>query len=337
MRKKLLRFLPLFIWAVVVISVVMTTGCGGNDQNAGNQNTENQNAGEEESQDQTEKSAAADDNGQTAYPFTFTDSLGDEVTVEEEPEKIISLSPSNTEILFAVGAGERVIGRTDYCSYPEEASEVESIGTYTSPNTELIISMEPDIVFASDYVDDSIRQQVEAAGAKMVVFSAASVEGVEELILQAGEILNLNENAREVVGSMDARLKKIQESVPSEGEGKSVFIDIGSFYSAGPGSLLDDMLNQIGAVNVAADTGETWPQLSVESIVEKNPDVYISLYTAQEELDKTAGLKDLDCMKGDSFIYFQEFSNESDMIQRAGPRVVDGIEVLADRIYGKQS
>lgn len=329
------KFLAIFLWITVIFSAVMMTGCGGTDQNTGTgESQEKADAGsiaDEGKETDTELSG----DGQTVYPFTFTDSLGQEVTVDEEPKKVISLSPSNTEILFAVGAGERVIGRTDYCSYPEEASEVESIGTYTSPNTELIISMEPDVVFASDYIDDSIREQVEAAGAKVVVFSAASVKGVEELIVQAGEILNLNENAKDLVDSMNAKLKKIQEQVPSEGSGKSVFIDIGSFYSAGPGSLLDDMLNQIRVTNVAADTGETWPQLSVESIIEKNPDIYISLYTAPEELKKTAGLENLDCMKGDSLIYFQELSNESDMIQRAGPRVVDGIEILADRIYGE--
>lgn len=317
------KILPVLLSVMLALAAILTTGCGGNGQNV--------DAGE--SQGQGDKAADGSGDGQTVYPFSFKDSLGDEVTVDAEPEKVISLSPANTEILFAVGAGDRVIGRTDYCSFPEEASEVASIGTYTSPNTELIISLEPDVVFASDYIDDSIRQQVEAAGAKVVVFSADSVEGVQDLIIQAGEILNLNGNAEELVDSMNAKLKKIQENVLSEGGSKSVFVDIGSFYSAGPGSLLDDMLNQIGVTNVAADIGETWPQLSVESIIEKNPDVYISLYTAPEELEKTAGLSELDCLKGDSVVYFQEFSNESDMIQRAGPRVVDGIEILAENIY----
>lgn len=316
MRKKLLAVL-----SAAVLSAVVMTGCGGDSQgdNA---------AGSQAQADGTKAGSGTD------YPFTFTDSLGDEITVDEEPEKVISLSPANTEILFAVGAGERVIGKTDYCSYPEEASQVESIGTYTSPNTELIISMEPDVVFASDYIDENIREQVEAAGAEVVVFSADSVESVEDLILQAGEILNLKENAQNLVDSMNEDLKEIQEDVSSKAESRSAFIDIGSFYSAGPGSLLDDMLNKIDVENVAADTGETWPQLSVESIIEKNPDVYISLFTKAEDLKNTSGLNELDCIKDDSIVYFEEFSNEADMIQRAGPRVVDGIKVLAESIYG---
>lgn len=316
MRKKLLAVL-----SAAVLSAVVMTGCGGGSQgdNA---------AGSQAQADGTKAGSGTD------YPFTFTDSLGDEITVDEEPEKVISLSPANTEILFAVGAGERVIGKTDYCSYPEEASQVESIGTYTSPNTELIISMEPDVVFASDYIDESIREQVEAAGAEVVVFSADSVESVEDLILQAGEILNLKENAQNLVDSMNEDLKEIQEDVSSKAESRSAFIDIGSFYSAGPGSLLDDMLNKIDVENVAADTGETWPQLSVESIIEENPDVYISLFTKAEDLKNTSGLNELDCIKNDSIVYFEEFSNEADMIQRAGPRVVDGIKVLAESIYG---
>ena len=98
------------------------------------------------------------------------------------------------------------MGRTDYCSYPEEAAEVESVGTYTAPNTELIISLSPDVVFASDYIDDAVRYQVEEAGAKVVVFSANDVKSVEKNIETAGQILNLNEKAQELTESMTCLL-----------------------------------------------------------------------------------------------------------------------------------
>src|SRR5699024_6771797 len=107
-------------------------------------------------------------------------------------ERVLSLSPANTETLFALGAGERIVGRTDYCNYPEEAADVPSIGTYTSPNTELIISMTPDVIFASDFIDEAIRSQVENAGASVIVFSANNIESVEQDILTAGQVLNLN-------------------------------------------------------------------------------------------------------------------------------------------------
>lgn len=273
------------------------------------------------------------DTSQTQYPLTITDDLGTEVTIEKEPEKIVSLSPANTETLFALGAGDKVVGRTDYCNYPEEASDIASIGSYSEPNTELIISMEPDIVFASDYIDDSIRSQVEAAGAKVVVFSANSIDSVEQDIFTAGEILNLNDKACEVTDTMKNELSKLQSDLSSIEDKKTAFIDLGSFYSAGPGSLLDDVLKNISVENITEESGEMWPQLSVEKIIEKDPDVYISLYTTPEELKKTTGISDLECIKNDSIIYYDGLSPQADMIQRAGPRIVEGARLLAQAIY----
>lgn len=320
MTKKTKTFL---MTALLILSIAAVTGCGSDKQE---KETETQQTTAEET-----KENSADDT--TAYPLTITDGLGDEVTIEEEPARVISLSPANTEILFALGAGDRVKGRTDYCSYPEEAADVESIGTYTSPNTELIISMEPDVVFASDYIEDSIREQVEAAGAKVVVYSPQNVDAVMETILQVGLIMNLDENAKELVDGMDKELKEIEDAVASRDEALSVFVDIGSFYSAGPGSLLWDMLDILGVDNIATDTEEAYPQLSVETIIEKDPDVYISLYPTADELKEVAGLSDLDCIKNDRIIFFEALSPEADMIQRPGPRVVDGIKLLSEQLY----
>lgn len=314
----------MFLMAVV-LTMTMTAMTGCKDKSS------EKNA-EEASPKEAEK--AEDDSSSTAYPLTITDSLGNEVTIEECPKRVISLSPASTEILFALGAGDRVKGRTDYCSYPEEAAAVESIGTYTSPNTELIISMEPDVIFASDYIDDSIRSQVEAAGAKVVVFSANSIDEVQDVILQAGQILDLDENAEDLVASMDEDLQKVEDMTAGQ-ESLTAFVDIGSFYSAGPGSLLGDMLERLHVTNIAADTEEAYPQLSVETIIEKDPDIYISLYSTPEELKATAGLGDLDCIKNDRIIFYEALCNEADMIQRPGPRVVKGMLLLAEQIYGE--
>lgn len=324
--------IALLMSAILILSAAFLTGCGGNSQEAVEKETPTAAADKEDTaKNQTEDTQSGDRT--TEYPLTITDGLGNEITFEQEPKRVISLAPANTEILFALGAGDRVKGRTDYCSYPEEASEVESIGTYSEPNTELIISMEPDVVFATDYVDDSIREQVESTGAKIVVYAAANVDAVLDTILQMGLILNLNENAAELTDSMRADLEEVQQIVASNEEEKSVFVDLGSFYSVGPGSLLYDMLDRIGVTNITADTDTAYPQLSVESIIEKNPDIYISLYSPPDELKQTAGLDELDCIKNDNIIFFEALSEEGDIIQRPSPRVVEGIRFLAEKIY----
>lgn len=319
-------------------AAVFAAGCGGNAEETDHTQEEStegfQAEGTEDAEDSvSEGQSDSTDGGETQYPLTVTDDLGNSVTIEKEPQRVISLSPANTETLFALGADEKIVGRTDYCTYPEEAAEVDSIGSYTSPNTELIISLSPDVIFASDYIDDAVREQVENAGAKVIVFTANDLESVEQDILTAGQVLNQNQEAADLVNGMESDMEEIQGILAAKTEAKSAFIDLGDYYSAGPGSLLGSVLDDIGVENVVADTGEAWPQVSVEKIIESDPDVYISLFTAPEELKQVAGLSSLDCIQNDQIIYYDGLSPEADLIQRAGPRLVEGMRLLAEQIY----
>lgn len=319
-------------------AAVFAAGCGGNAEETDHTQEEStegfQAEGTEDAEDSvSEGQSDSTDGGETQYPLIVTDDLGNSVTIEKEPQRVISLSPANTETLFALGADEKIVGRTDYCTYPEEAAEVDSIGSYTSPNTELIISLSPDVIFASDYIDDAVREQVENAGAKVIVFTANDLESVEQDILTAGQVLNQNQEAADLVNGMESDMEEIQGILAAKTEAKSAFIDLGDYYSAGPGSLLGSVLDDIGVENVVADTGEAWPQVSVEKIIESDPDVYISLFTAPEELKQVAGLSSLDCIQNDQIIYYDGLSPEADLIQRAGPRLVEGMRLLAEQIY----
>ena len=248
-----------------------------------------------------------------AFPVTVMDDFGNEVTLEKAPESIVSLAPVDTEILFALGAGDSVTGRTDYCNYPEEAADVDSIGTYMEPNMELILSKSPDLVVASGFIDDNIRQQLEENGTAIFITNASDLESTE--------------NMEDEWTDLSAELENVKEE-------KSAFIDIGSLYSAGPSSLLDNSMQMIKVENVAADADSAWPQLSAEAVVEANPDVYISLYSTLEDVQQTAGLSDLACLNEDGgFIYIDDSSVEGDMIQRPGPRYVEGLKVLAELVY----
>ena len=126
---------------------------------------------------------------------------------------------------------------------------------------------------------------------------------------------------------LSARLKKVTNE-------KSAFVDIGSLYSVGPGSLLDGSLSSIHVKNVAADADTTWPQFSAKKVVEANPDVYISLFADLDEVKETAGLSDLACLQNeDGFICIAGSGEAGDMIQRSGPRYVEGLKLLAELIY----
>ena len=321
------------ILSAMLAAALLVSGCGSAGSGAEDTSPATEEAsGQDQAQTGEEKTEEADMKDSAAYPLTVTDSVGMEVTIEAEPERVISLTPANTEILFALGAGGRVVGRTDYCTYPPEAAEIESIGNYWTPNAELIISKDPDVVFA-EYMEDSVRQQIEAAGASVFLYSANSIEETEEQILLMGEILNLGDEAKALTDSMETELQEVQDAVSNVAEPKSLFLDLGDYYSAGPGSLLDDVLNRINVVNIAAEGGSAWPQMSLEVIVEKNPDIYLSMRPTPEELKTMTGISSLDCIRNGAIIYIEENSPDSELIARPGPRIVEGVRLLAEEIY----
>lgn len=244
---------------------------------------------------------------------------------------VVSLAPSVTEILFAIGADDMIVGRTDYCNYPEAASKIESVGTYSAPNMELIIEKNPKYVIASDFIDENIKSQLEAIGTTVYVVNASNVEEIENEIIKIGDMLGLSDNAKKVVDDMKKESEQVEQLRNASTDTKSVFFDLGSFYSVGNDTFLGSVLDDIGVTNIAADSGESWPQLSVEAIVEANPDIYISSYTGADELQNTPGLNTLDCMQEPNLIILD--SELADCLQRPGPRIVDAELNLAGLIY----
>lgn len=251
--------------------------------------------------------------------------------VESDTVRVVSLAPSVTEILFAIGADDMIVGRTDYCDYPESALQIDSVGTFSSPNMELIIEKMPQFVISSDFVDENIKSQLEAIGATVYVVTASNVNEIENEIIKIGEMLGLSDNAQKVVDGMKATAEQV--SGMKKSDAKTVFYDLGSFYSVGGDSFLGNVLNDIGVINIAADSGDEWPHLSVETIVEANPEIYISSYTNAAELKEIAGLNTLACLQEPNLIILDEALAEC--IQRPGPRIVEAELKLAGLIYGK--
>ncbi len=244
---------------------------------------------------------------------------------------VVSLAPSVTEILFAIGADDMIVGRTDYCNYPEAASKIESVGTYSSPNMELIIEKNPKYVIASDFIDENIKSQLEAIGTTVYVVNASNVEEIENEIIKIGDMLDLSDNAKKVVDDMKKESEQVVQLRDEVTVTKTAFFDLGSFYSIGNDTFLGNVLDDIGVINIAADSGDSWPQLSVEAIVEANPDIYISSCTGADELQNTPGLNSLDCMQGSNLIILD--SELADCLQRPGPRIVEAELKLARLIY----
>lgn len=276
----------------------------------------------------------AEGNGETVksqFPLTITDFLGREITIEKEPERIVSLAPSVTELIFAVGAGDRVVGVTEYDTYPEEVKDLPKVGGFKGPNIELITAQEPDIIFASTLSGKEEMETLEKMGIPVVVIEAKSIDNIYESIEMLGKITNKEEKAQTIVNEMKSKIQEISNKVKDRPKIK-VFhlIDINGNWTAGSGTFIHELINLAGGQNIAEDT-EGWVQYSIEELVRKNPDaIVMSSYAGDVETIKNMeGYKETNAVKNNN-IYV--VSND-DIISRASNRIVLGLEEIAKFLH----
>lgn len=272
------------------------------------------------------------------YPVTITDAVGDEIVIEEEPEAIVSMIPSNTEIAYELGLGEKMVGVSDYDNYPEETTDVEKIGGQEF-NVEKIISLQPDLVLAHESglgVGDAGLQQLRDAGLDVfVVQNAASFEEVYDSITEIAQATGTMEAAEKLVSEMEVQVAEIEELAATIEEPKTVFLEVGSqpdIYTTGSGTFMDEMLTLINAENVAGEL-EGWIIMDPEAIVAANPDVMITtegdyVEDAVGQIKKRGGFAEVTAVKEDAI-----YSLNSDMLTRSGPRLTAGLMEMAQAVY----
>ena len=266
-------------------------------------------------------------------PIQITDDLGRNVTLEEHPQRIISTAPSNTEILFALGLGERVIGVTEYCDYPEEAREKEKIGGFSTVDIEMATALNPDLILASEKTGLENIEKLEELGMTVVVLQPENVDGILEDIRLVGKITGEEARAAELAGDMENRIKNVQENTKSL-EKPEVFYVVwhDPLMSAGSGTFISDLIDMAGGTNIAHDM-EGYKAMSLEVVVERDPDIIIiptgmgkqpiyDFVVAEERLGDVSAVKNERVYKIDQNI-----------VSRAGPRIVDGLEEFAKYIH----
>lgn len=286
--------------------------------------------------DQDNEQTPADKTEGTAYPLTVTDAMEHEVVIEEQPERIISLIPSNTEILFELGLDEQIVGVTDIDTYPEAATTKEKVGSMEF-DFEKIIALEPDVVFSHESamgVSEAGLEQLRSAGIEVyVVDDAADFEETYDTIEDIAEITNTQPKADEIVTAMQQQVEEIEGKL-ADVEAKRVFVensDVPEIYTAGANTFMDEMLSMVKAENVAA-TNEGWYPISAEEIITQNPDVIIVAYSYVPEILTTlplrAGFDTIAAVKNKAVVQVDE-----NIISRQGPRLADGLEELAQAIH----
>ena len=289
----------------------------------------------------TEEAAVSEDtDDKSAYPLTLTDATGEEITFEEEPERIVTLVPSNTEIVFALEQGDKVVGVSDNDTYPEEVMDIEKVGGMEF-NVEIIISQEPDVVLAHESGVDAAQeafQQLEDAGVEVfVVADATDIDTTYETIESIGQVVGATEEAEEVITEMKegfAELEEITSAVAEENR-QSVFFEISpspDIFTAGQNTFLHELLRVINADN-AAGNQDGWVAMDPEAIVELNPNVIITTYGSYVEdpigeVTSRNGFEAIDAVANERI-----YDVDSDMVSRPGPRLVDGARGIAEAVY----
>ena len=254
------------------------------------------------------------------------------IAIDTIPSRVVSVAPNITEIVFALGEGKRLVGRTDYCDHPAEAASIESIGNITEPSIEKVVSLNPDIVIASTHFQKDTLDKLEDLGIKVAILKGEeSFEGLYDLILQVGQVLHSRRRAAELVLDLQKKVADITlkvEKAPKLTVFYLIFYGDFGFYTAGQDTFIGNMITMAGGDNVASDS-KGW-QYSIEKLVEKDPDILIcsKFYNAKEMLEKTPGFKELTAVRDGKLLEI-----DHNLLDRQGPRLVEGLETLARLLH----
>ena len=269
---------------------------------------------------------------------TVTDMAGREIALDAPATKVVALTASDCEILAALGAEDTLVGRGEYCDYPESILEVPAVQSGADTNLEQIIALEPQVVIMAKMAQTEEQvAALEEAGIRVVVSDAQDIEGVYTAIRLIGALVGRNDEAEAMVADMQSAFADI--AAKSENTGKTVYFEVSplqwGLWTAGKGTFMDELATLCGLTNAFADV-EGWAEISEEQVLERDPDyiVTISMYygegpTPVEEIASRAGWENLKAVQNGNI-----YNADSNAVSRPGPRLVDAAWELYDFVYG---
>ena len=321
MKKKVKLFASHFL-AIAMFAVLLSCG----KQSVSSDVVSVSNSSLSENGTNVSEFSTTDEYGQTIYPLTVEDSNGNDVIIEKEPVTVVSVAPNLTEMMFELGAGDKLIARTDYCDYPEAALSLESIGDLYNPDIEKIISLNPDLVIVSSIVDSDNIIKLEDAGIDVLrLCEEEDINGVYSMIEKLGQVINRNEEASLVVEEMKNTIAEVESKVSSlDKPGVYYVVGFGEYgdYTATGDTFISGLIEAAGGDNIAKDS--TGWSITFEEIVEADPDYIIISDDSKEEFINADNYKELRAVKEGNV-----FTIDINMLERQGVRNDDAIVILA--------
>jgi iron complex transport system substrate-binding protein len=274
-----------------------------------------------------------------AHAVVLADDLGVKVELEMPPQRIVSLAPSNTELLFALGLGSRVVGVTRYCTYPEAASGIEKVADYNTISVEKVMALRPDLVVAARGNDKEGLMTLRRMGIQVFSLDIQSVAQLLTAIERLGRLGGVEAQAAELKQELEGRVTKVRARVGSAATRPRVMWGYWGepIFTAGAQTMIDDVFTLAGGTNVGRQAPGAWPQVSLEVLVAWAPEVIVTttqMGGAEEFGREIENLKEMDGWKmlpavRDGRVY----AIDGDLLNRPGPRLIDALEQIAAYLH----
>ncbi|UJF34471.1 ABC transporter substrate-binding protein [Paenibacillus hexagrammi] len=286
----------------------------------------------------TSASAAPSAAKKTQYPLTIKDATGKEFTFEKAPQRIVSVSPAETEGLFAIGLGDQIAGVSDFDDYPAEATTKPKMGGITKPNEEALIAANADIIFTGVSMKTDVVEKLRAMNLKVFKVEPKTLDDAIADVLTFGKITDHQEKAEEVAAKMNADRQRVEDAVKGvkPESKKKVYIEFSAGWTVGSGEFMDELIQIAGGVNTAGDV-KGWHQISEEKVIQQNPNVILfSKGVVDDKSGKSldqiirgrSGWDQIDAIKNNRVVGIDQ-----NLLSRPGPRMTDGLVAMAKAIY----
>lgn len=326
--KTAMAFMLLFL-------MMFLAACGGNESTnlTDNSPTEQGDAVDEVNSETSPQPSedAADEPSETVYPITVTDATGATVTLEKAPTAIVSLVPSQTEMIYAIGGGSNVIGVDEWSNYPEETSSVTKIGDVTT-NIESVTALNPDLILASSTMNTDAISKLRELDLNVYATDPRTYDEVIAKVEEMGKLVNMQAGAAEIANHMREVKEQVTTAV-KEAVKKKVYLEFSPGWTVGSGEFLDELLTMAGGINISASQ-PGWFEVNSEVVITQNPEIIIYPDFGEEKSSIVAGIESrpgwdtVDAVKNN-----QMFAVSNDPVVRVGPRLADGLLELAKAIH----
>ena len=337
------------IVSILLLAVLLLAACQSganlaaenqiNDNDSAAENIEQNTSQAEESEAENDMEAEEPEEEQAAAPMEFIDGLGRTVLLEAYPETVISISASTTEIMYAIGAGDLIIGRDAYSLFPEEVQSIEVVGDFFGQvPSEALLAAEPDLILAGGIISAEQVATMEELGLTVYYqLDPVDFAGLFTNITDIGELLGHQEEAEQVVASLEARVAAVEDALIGIEDRPVVFVELdatepSSPWTTGSGTFVDYIISTGGGQNAAAELTGAYAQMSSEALIAADPDVILltdALYgVTPESVAERPGWEGISAVVNGAVYPFDPY-----LFNIPGPRLVDGLEQVAQLLH----